>query len=91
MATIFPQRPLDGILEASIVVIFATQAYTERRFCRIEMRLALAGGDAEANHLVLALGDASNAMLEAMPAAVASQNWPPAEPRTACTRWSIGF
>jgi hypothetical protein len=43
------------------------------------MRLALAGGDAEASHLVLALGDASNAALEAMTTAVASQNWPPAD------------
>src|ERR1035441_6599935 len=75
----FPQRLLDGLLDASIVMIFATQAYTESRFCRLEMRLALAGGDAEASHLVLALGDASNAALEAMPTAVASQNWPPAD------------
>jgi hypothetical protein len=75
----FPHHLLDGILDASIVVIFATQAYTASRFCRLEMRLALAGGDAEASHLVLALGDASNAALEAMPTAVAGQNWPPAE------------
>ena len=40
----FPQRLLDGILDASVVVIFATQAYLESRFCRLEMRLAITGG-----------------------------------------------
>src|ERR1039457_3230038 len=77
----FPQRLLDGILDASIVVIFATKAYSESRFCRLEMRLALAGGDASASHLVLALGEASGAVLEAMPTAVASQRWAPAGAR----------
>src|ERR1035438_5471015 len=43
----FPQRLLDGILDASIVVIFATQAYSASRFCRLEMRLALAGRSEE--------------------------------------------
>ena len=75
----FPQRLLDGLLDASIVVIFATQAYTESRFCRLEMRLALAGGDAAGSHLVLALGEAPGAVLEAMPTTVATQSWPPAE------------
>src|ERR1017187_3664241 len=69
----FPQRLLDGILDASIVVIFATKAYADSRFCRLEMRLALAGGDIEASHLVLALGDAPGAVLDAMPAAVADR------------------
>jgi TIR domain len=41
---LFPQCLLDGILDASVVVIFATQAYLARPFCRLEMRLALAGG-----------------------------------------------
>ncbi len=75
----FPQHLLDCILDASIVVIFATEAYTESRFCRLEMRLALAGGDATASHQVIALGDKSSAVLEAMPIAVASKNWPPAD------------
>src|ERR1039457_3773396 len=75
----FPQRLLDGILDASIVVIFATKAYSESRFCRLEMRLALAGGDASASQLVLALGEASVAVLEAIPPAVASQSRPPAD------------
>jgi hypothetical protein len=67
----FPQHLLDGILDASIVVIFATKAYAESNFCRLEMRLALAGGDTEASHLVLALGDERGAVLYAMPTAVA--------------------
>jgi tetratricopeptide (TPR) repeat protein len=75
----FPHHLLDGILDASIVVIFATQAYTASRFCRLEMRLALAGGDAAGSHLVLALGEAPGAVLEAMPTTVATQSWPPAE------------
>ena len=74
----FPQRLLDGVLDARVVVIFATKPYTERRFCRLEMRLALAGCDAAANQIVLALGDGSNAVLDAMPAAVAGQSWPAA-------------
>jgi hypothetical protein len=36
----FPQRLLDGVLDAQVVVIFATSTYLERRFCRLEMRLA---------------------------------------------------
>jgi tetratricopeptide (TPR) repeat protein len=72
----FPQRLLDGILDARVVVIFATKAYSESRFCRLEARLALAGGDAAGSHLVLALGEGSQTVLDAMPAAVASQSWP---------------
>jgi hypothetical protein len=75
----FPQYLLDGLLNASVVVIFATKAYSESRFCRLEMRLALAGGDAAGCHLVVALGTGFNAVLDAMPAVVATQNWPPVE------------
>ncbi|MCX6635877.1 MAG: TIR domain-containing protein, partial [Acidobacteria bacterium] len=75
----FPPRLLEGILDAGVVVIFATKAYTERPFCRLEMRLALAGGDAEASHIVIALGEGSGAVLDAMPASVAGRNWPAAE------------
>jgi tetratricopeptide (TPR) repeat protein len=75
----FPTRILDGVLDALVVVIFATAAYYERRFCRLEMRLALAGGDATSSHLVIALGEGSSALLDTMPEAVASQSWPPAE------------
>ena len=55
--------------------IFATKAYSESRFCRLEMRLALAGG----SHLVLALGDGADTVLDAMPTAVPSRSWPAAE------------
>src|SRR5260370_6665785 len=75
----FPQRLLDAILDASVGVIFATKSYSERRFCRLEMRLALAGGDAAATHLVLALGEGCNTVLDTLPTAVAGQNWPAAE------------
>src|ERR1022692_1168354 len=88
----FPHHLLDGILDASIVVIFATEAYTQSRFCRLEMRLALAGGDAEASHLVLALGEQSGAVLEAMPTTVAGHKaGPQRTPPTACKRWCIAF
>lgn len=75
----FPQRLLDGILEASVVVIFATTAYSESRFCRLEMRLTLAGGEAAGSHLILARGEGSGAVLDAMPTAISSRNWPAAE------------
>src|SRR6185295_14043593 len=75
----FPQRLLDGILDASVVVIFATKAYSARPFCRLEMRLALAGGDAAASHLVVALGSGCDTVLDVMPAAVAEKSWPAAE------------
>jgi hypothetical protein len=75
----FPPRLLDGVLDAGVVVIFATKAYTERPFCRLEMCLALAGGDAEASHIVIALGEGFGAVLDAMPASVSDRNWPEAE------------
>jgi hypothetical protein len=75
---VFPQRLLDGVLDARVVVIFATKSYSERRFCRLEMRLALAGCSAAATQIVLALGDGSNGVLDALPAAVADQSWPAA-------------
>jgi hypothetical protein len=74
----FPERLLDAILDAVVVVIFATGSYAASHFCRLEMRLALAGGDAQSPHLVLALGDGCDAVLEAIPAAVAGRSWPEA-------------
>src|SRR5439155_14760251 len=62
----FPQRLLDGVLDARVVVIFATQAYSER-VCRLEMRLSLAGGDAAASHLVVALGEGSDSIFDEIP------------------------
>jgi len=72
----FPECLLEGILNARVIVIFAPHAYSERRFCRLEMRLALAGGDPTASHLVLALGEGSGEILDGMPVAVASTSWP---------------
>jgi TIR domain len=72
----FLQRLPDAILDASVVVIFATRAYSESRFCRLEMRLALAGGDAATSHLVLALGEECNTVLDALPTALACPGAP---------------
>ena len=69
----FPQHLIDGLLDASIVVIFATKKYWESRFCQLEMRLALAGGG---DTVVVARGEEWGEVRDAMPSAVASQNWP---------------
>ena len=74
----FPKRLLDGLLGARVVVVFATASYLERRFCRLELRLALAGGDTQSSHLMVALGLGGEAVLEALPPEVAGRNWPPA-------------
>src|ERR1039458_1184370 len=74
----FPERLLDAILDSRVVVVFATQAYSQSRFCRLEMRLALAGGDAVASHLILALGPGCDAVLDVLPTAVTGQSWPDA-------------
>jgi tetratricopeptide (TPR) repeat protein len=75
----FPNHLLEALLNAKVVVIFATKAYSERRFCRLEMRLALAGGDLAATHLVVGIGDEGSTVLDAMPTSVAGQSWPPAQ------------
>src|SRR5260370_661367 len=74
----FPPHILDAILDSSIIIIFATTAYSQSRFCRLEMRLALAGGDATASPLILPLGEAHNAVLAPPPTAATSRNCPPA-------------
>jgi tetratricopeptide (TPR) repeat protein len=74
----FPQFLLDAILDARVVVIFATHEYMKRRFCRLEMRLALAGGGDQPSHIVLALGEGSDQVLDGMPSIVGLGNWPPA-------------
>jgi len=74
----FPQRLLDALLVSRIVVIFASKTYLERRFCRVEMRLALHSGNDNASHIVLASGDETQAVRDAMPEQVARTNWPPA-------------
>lgn len=75
----FPQALLNGVLDAHIVVIFATKDYAERRFCRLEMRLTLAGSDAKALNVVFALDDTAGELLAAMPDFIATQSWPEAE------------
>src|ERR1039457_3018508 len=70
----FPERLLNAILDSRIVVIVATQAYSQSRFCRLEMRLALAGGDAAASHLVVAPGPGGDAVLGGLPPAARGQS-----------------
>jgi len=74
----FPQRLLDALLASRIAVIFASKNYLHRRFCRVEMRLALETGDERASQIVLALAGDSEAVIDAMPPEVARANWPPA-------------
>lgn len=72
----FPEHLLNAILDASVVVIFATAAYAESQFCRLEMRMALAAGDQTASRLVLALGEGFARVVETLPVEVASGSWP---------------
>jgi tetratricopeptide (TPR) repeat protein len=72
----FPQRLLDGVLDARVVVIFATKRYAERRFCRLEMGLALKGGG---EHVVVAMGDGAQAVVDGLPVGIANRNWPKAD------------
>ena len=58
----FQQQLLTNLLNSSVVVIFATGLFVERRFCRLEMRLALAG----AASMVLALGEKYSDVLDAL-------------------------
>jgi tetratricopeptide (TPR) repeat protein len=75
----FPPRLLNGLLSSRVVVVFATKAYSERRFCRLEMRLALAAGDPAMSRLVLGLGEGSGFVVDAMPESIGRQSWPPTE------------
>jgi len=70
----FPQRLLDAVLDARLIVLFASQTYNERRFCRLEMRLALTAPD----QIVIATQDGAHAVLNALPANLATQSWPAA-------------
>lgn len=74
----FPQQLLDNLLDASVVVIFVSKAYSERPVCRLEMRLALAG-DPSPSNLVLAMGEGARSVLDLLPQAIADQNCPPAD------------
>jgi hypothetical protein len=75
----FPPHLLNGLLDARVVVIFGTDTYYQRRFCRLEMRLALAAGDRNLSHIIVAVGEGSATVLDAMPPSVAQRSWPPAE------------
>ena len=46
-------------------------------YCRLELRLALAGGDG--SHLILALGEGYESVLQGLPTAVTDKSWPPAD------------
>src|SRR5260370_37582036 len=59
--------------------MFGRRVDSGGRLGRLGMRRALAGGDAAATHLVLALGEGCNTVLDTLPTAVAGQNWPAAE------------
>lgn len=74
----FPQRLLDGLLDAHVAVIFASRGYLESRSCRLEMRLALAGNPSNSN-LILALDEGARDVLNVMPQLIADVNWPLAE------------
>lgn len=74
----FPARLIDGLINARIVVLFASKGYAERRFCQWEMRLTLAIGDPESSHLIVALGEGAAVVLDGLPARVATQSWPAA-------------
>src|SRR5271170_3758548 len=73
----FPEVLLSALLDASVVVIFASADYSQSRFCRLECQLALAAGDDNASHLVLALDEGFQNVLDTMPTPVAARNWPP--------------
>lgn len=75
----FTQIMIDALLDATLVVIFASRTYIERRSCRLEMRLALEVGDSAASHLILALGEDPGDVLALMPESVAGRYWPSAE------------
>lgn len=72
----FPERVLDGILQAQVVVIFAGRAYLASHYCRLELQLALALADRGASHVVLALEDGWEAMLPGLPTSMSTVNWP---------------
>lgn len=74
----FPERLLTALLDARVVVVFATETYLTRRFCRLELRLALAADTPGDSRIVLALGDGAASVLAGLPPALATRNWPQA-------------
>ncbi|HEV3333194.1 MAG TPA: toll/interleukin-1 receptor domain-containing protein [Bryobacteraceae bacterium] len=75
----FPQRLLDGILGSSVVVIFATKEYSDSRFCRLELRLALTGSDRQSSQVILARGDGWTRVRDILPTIITDRNWPTAK------------
>lgn len=73
----FPPHLLKALLASRVVVIFATQTYWERLFCRLEMKLALAGTDLGTS-TVMAIGQNADAVINALPEEVALQSSPQA-------------
>lgn len=72
----FPQALIEAVLGARVVIVFATRDYASRRYCLLELRLALAA--AASASIVLALGDGAHEVLELLPPEIALRNWPPA-------------
>jgi tetratricopeptide (TPR) repeat protein len=75
----FPQRLFDALLDARLVVIFASSDYAKSRWGQLEMRLAIYGLDEAGSRIVVGLGSESRTVLEAMPPVVANANWPNAD------------
>jgi tetratricopeptide (TPR) repeat protein len=75
----FPPLILQALLAARVVVVFASSAYMDRPFCRLELKLALAGGDPAASHIIVALEEGSDGVLATVTPDVAERNWPLAD------------
>jgi hypothetical protein len=72
----FPSGLIEALLDARVVVVFATRAYVSRRYCLLELRIALTVIPSAS--IVIALGEGAEELLELLPPEVAVRNWPPA-------------
>ena len=75
----FPPRLIEALLDARVVVVFATSAYAKRLYCRLEVQIAIAACGPSTKQLVIALGDGAEEVLDAMPRDVAAVSWPKAK------------
>jgi tetratricopeptide (TPR) repeat protein len=97
----FPDRLIDAMLDARVVVVFGDPVYFTRWYCQLELRaaceparLAMQYGAsdedrvASVDHIVLALGveSASPADFDGLPPAVLARNWPKADETGALVR-----
>ncbi len=73
----FPPRLADAVLGARVVVIFATAAYFESRYCRAERLLALAPRG-EPRHIVVAMAGGTGPDVTTNMGALAGVSWPAA-------------